>query len=433
MEKTPLSPAAQKSSLPVVVIIGGGFGGLTAALTLKDAPVRVVLVDRTNHHLFQPLLYQVATAGLSPADIAKPIRAILRDQENTGVAMSEVTSIDIKAKTLSGSEGTLHYDYLILATGARHSYFGHPEWESSAPGLKSLQDATELRRRILTAFEEAEKTEDEATRRMKMTFVVIGAGPTGVEMAGAISELARFTLRKDFRRIDPQQTHVLLVEAGPRVLPAYTPELSESARRQLEHLKVDVRLNTMVKTVSEEAVQLNDETLPAGTLIWAAGNAASPLVRQLECPVDRAGRALVEQTLGIPGHPEVQVIGDAMCIKDKKGSPVPGVAPAAMQSGKHAAENITRMVRGKPPQNFWYFDKGSLATIGRHAGVADLKGFQFSGTPAWLAWAFIHLYFLIGFRNRVFVFFQWAWAYLTYSRGARLISQPPRHSPPDAA
>ncbi len=399
---------------------------MSAALELRDAPARVLLLDRTNHHLFQPLLYQVATSQLSPADIAKPIRSILRHQENTAVAMSLVKEIDVAAREVVTTGRRIKYDHLIVAGGARHSYFGNDEWEKFAPGLKSLRDAVDIRRRVLTAFEQAEKYEDEARRRSAMTFVVVGAGPTGVEMAGAISELAHTSLKSDFRRIDPKQTRVLLVEAGPRVLPSFTEKLSESARRQLqEKLGVEVRLDTRVTGLGERLVELNGEPLAAHTIIWAAGNNASPLAAQLGCETDRAGRALIGQDLTVPGHPEVQALGDMVFIKDRKGKPVPGVAPAAMQMGRHAGRNILRQLAGKAPEPFWYVDKGSLATIGRHAGIADLRGLRFGGWAAWVAWALIHLFFLIGFRNRVLVFLQWAWAYVTYGRGARLVSDPP--------
>lgn len=406
--------------------MGGGFGGLSAALALHRAPVRVILLDRTNHHLFQPLLYQVATSQLSPADIAKPIRSILRDQENTTVAMSFVKEIHPGTREVVTTGRRIRYDYLIVAGGARHSYFGKDEWEKFAPGLKSLGDAIDIRRRVLTAFEQAEKYEDEARRRSAMTFVVVGAGPTGVEMAGAISELAHTSLKSDFRRIDPKQTRVLLVEAGPRVLPSFTEGLSQSALHQLQkRLNVEVLLNTRVTGLGERLVELNGEPLAAHTIIWAAGNNASPLAKHLGGEIDRAGRVVVNQDLTVNGRPEIQAVGDMAFIKDKKGNPVPGVAPAAMQMGRHAAKNILRQLEGQPPAPFWYVDKGSLATIGRHAGIADLRGLRFSGWLAWLAWALIHLFFLIGFRNRVFVFFAWAWAYVTYGRGARLITEPP--------
>ncbi len=421
-----LSPDSKKSSLPVVAIIGGGFGGLSAARSLKDAPVQIVLIDRTNHHLFQPLLYQVATAGLSPADIAKPIRSILRGQRNVTCVMAEITGIDVEKRELTSPAGNLVYDHLILATGARHSYFGHPEWEPLAPGLKSLGDATEIRRRVLTAFEEAEKIEDVDRRKAHMTFIVVGGGPTGVEMAGAIAELAHFTLDQDFRHIDPKHTRVILVEATPRILSTYTEELSAKAVEQLESLQVEVLLGDPVQNIEPGTVTLKSGPIACDTVIWAAGNEASGLAKKIPVETDKQGRAKVNQDLTIPGHPEVQAIGDIIAIKDKKGNPVPGVAPAAMQAGEHAGENIVRQLEGKKSNDFWYFDKGSLATIGRHRGIGDLGFAKVSGTIAWLAWAFIHLFFLIGFRNRILVFFQWAYAYVTYSRGARLITPKPR-------
>jgi len=414
--------------VPVVVVIGGGFGGLSAATALRHAPVRVIVLDRTNHHLFQPLLYQVATSQLSPADIAKPIRSILRDQKNAIVSMSFVKEILPDSREVVTTGRRIKYDHLIVAAGARHSYFGNPEWEPFAPGLKSIVDAVEIRRRVLTAFEQAEKYDDEVRRRSAMTFVIVGAGPTGVETAGAIAELAHNTLKADFRNIDPKLTRVVLVEAGPRVLPTYTEKLSESARRQLQKkLHVEVLLDTRVTGVGDRYVELNGERVSAHTVIWAAGNVATPLAKQLGAPIDRAGRVVVEQELTVPGHPEIQAIGDMVSIKDKHGQPVAGVAPAAMQMGRHAAKNVLRQLAGKAPEPFWYVDKGSLATIGRHAGIADLHGLRFGGWPAWAAWALIHLFFLVGFRNRTLVFLQWAWAYVFYTRGARIISEIPPH------
>lgn len=423
------------SAEPLVVIIGGGFAGLAAARGLADAPVRILLLDRTNHHLFQPLLYQVATSQLSPAEIAKPIRSILRDQTNVTVSMSLVHEINPATREVVTTGRRIAYDYLIVAGGARHSYFGNEEWEKFTPGLKSLDDALEVRRRVLTAFEQAEKYDDEARQKSALTFVVIGAGPTGVELAGAIAELAHNTLKAEFRSIDPQRAQVILVEAGPRVLPAYSDKLSASARRQLEHkLHVEVRLDTRVTGVGDRYVELDGVRLDAHTVIWAAGNAASPLASQLGAPVDRAGRILANQDLTVPGHPEIFAIGDMVAIQDRHDQPVPGVAPAAMQMGRHAAKNLRRQLAGKPPEPFWYVDKGSLATIGRHAGIADLKGLQFGGFFAWLAWALIHLFFLVGFRNRTLVFLQWAWAYVFYTRGARLISKLSVRTPePDLA
>jgi NADH:ubiquinone reductase (H+-translocating) len=424
--KRGVDPRNPDDKRPLVVIVGGGFGGLAAAKALADAPVRVLLLDRTNHHLFQPLLYQVATAQLSPADIAKPLRSILRDQKNAAVWMSSVKEIDIEAREVVTNARRIRYDFLILACGARHSYFGHAEWESHAPGLKSLADALEVRRRVITAFEQAEKYEDEEKRKSALTFVVVGAGPTGVETAGAIAELAHTTLKADFRNIDPpRQTRVILVEAGPRVLPSYTADLSESARKQLEKkMHVEVRLSTRVTGVGDRHVELDGERLAAHTVIWAAGNEASPLTRRLGADVDRMGRVVVNQDLTIPGYPEVQAIGDMVLVKDKTGRDVPGVAPAAMQMGRHAAKNVLCKIRGKDPKPFWYLDKGSLATIGRNAGIADVKGLRFGGWFAWVAWALIHLFFLVGFRNRTLVFLEWAWAYVFYTRAVRLITEP---------
>lgn len=409
---------------PVVIIIGGGFGGLSAAKALADAPVEVVLIDRSNHHLFQPLLYQVATAGLSPADIAQPIRAILRGQKNATVVLDEVVGIDPATREVVTPDLKLHYDYLIVAAGARHAYFGNDQWESLAPGLKTIEDATEIRRRVLLAFEVGEKSRTPAELAAALTFVVVGAGPTGVEMAGAISELARFTLRKDFRRINPAQSRVLLVEAGPRILPTFSEETSASARRQLEHLRVDVRLGKPVTAISDGDVTVGDEVIPTRTVVWAAGNKASPLAALLGAEVDRAGRVKVLPDLTIPGHPEIQAIGDMIAATFDGGKPVPGVSPAAMQAGRHAAQNILRQIEGNPPIAWEYFDKGSMATIGRNAAVAEVGPVKFGGFPAWAAWAFVHLFFLIGFRNRTAVFLQWAWAYFTYAKGARLIARP---------
>jgi NADH:quinone reductase (non-electrogenic) len=408
---------------PHVVIIGAGFGGLEAAKKLCCEAVQVTMVDRTNYHLFQPLLYQVATAALSPADIAAPVRAILSECKNMQVILAEVQSIDVNAKKVKAVDGELDYDYLIVATGARHSYFGHPEWERLAPGLKSLEDAVEIRRRILLAFEYAEKISDEAARKAAMTFVVIGGGPTGVEMAGAIAEIARYTLAKDFRHIDPSQARVILVESEPYVLAAFPEDLQISAMRQLVDLGVEVRTGIHATNLSEQGLQVGDEFIPCRVKIWAAGNNASFVGHSLGAPIDRVGRVVVNKDLAIPDHPEVQVIGDLANFSHQTGQPLPGVSPVAMQQGRHAARNILGMIDGRKPQRFWYFDKGSMATIGRNKAVADLKLIHLSGIPAWLAWLFVHIIFLVGFRNRLAVLFQWAWAYFSFNKGARLITR----------
>jgi NADH dehydrogenase len=408
---------------PHVVIIGGGFGGLHAARTLRKAPVDVTLVDRTNHHLFQPLLYQVATAVLAPTDITIPIRFVLRRQRNTTVLMADVKGIDADARTvyLDDERRPLRYDYLILAPGARHSYFGKDEWETDAPGLKTIADAYEMRRRFLTAFEMAEKATSVAERDAWMTFVVIGGGPTGVELAGMIPATAE-TFRTDFRNIDTCRTRVLLLEGGARVLAAFPEDLSVRARRDLEDLDVEVRTGQPVTQIEPGAVEVGGERIATHTVFWAAGNAASPLGRMLGAPVDRAGRVQVEPDLSVPGRPEVFVVGDAAAVVDR-GKPVPGVAQGAIQGGQRAAKNLIATLDGKPRQPFEYWNKGDLATIGRHRAVANFGGrLKFGGTLAWLLWVFIHILYLAGFRNRVSVLVQWAYAYFTYHRGARLIS-----------
>jgi NADH dehydrogenase len=412
---------AQKAS-PQVVIVGGGFGGLCAAKELAGKGVRVMLIDRTNHHLFQPLLYQVATAGLSPADIAQPIRHILKDARNIEVILGEVARIDVDARQARTSDNLSYaYDYLILAAGARHSYFGHDEWEGFAPGLKSLEDAVELRRRILSAFEEAEKSDSEEDRRAALTFTVVGAGPTGVEMAGAIAELARRTLSKDFRRIDSRAARILLLDGAPRILPTFPEDLSRSAVAQLESLGVEVRTRTVVKDVNNRGVTVNGELVASRTVVWAAGNTAAPIGKSLGAETDRAGRIIVNEDLSVPGYPEIFAIGDMTCFKDQTGQPLPGVSPAAMQMGRHASKNILSLVRDDKTMPFRYFDKGSMATIGRNKAIADLRFARFGGFLAWLSWLFVHLMFLIGLRNRLLVLFQWACSYLTFSRDARLI------------
>jgi NADH dehydrogenase len=403
---------------PHVVIIGGGFGGLYAARALRNADVRITLIDRHNYHLFQPLLYQVATAALNPSDIAAPIRAVLSRQKNTSVILGEASAIDTARKLVHLADGAMiAYDFVIVATGATHSYFAHPEWERNAPGLKTIDDALEIRRRVLLAFEAAERESDPRAQEALLTFVIVGAGPTGAELAGALSEIARQTMLRDFRRINPSSARVILVEGKDRVLPVYPPKLSEKARQQLEHLGVEVITNAVVTSLSDTEVCIGDRTIPTRTVLWAAGVEASPLARSLGVPLDRAGRVLVNDDLTIPGHDDVFVIGDLAAVKYKDGL-VPGVAPAAIQEGIHAARSITNKTR----EPFRYRDKGSLATIGRAAAVADFGFLKLSGFIAWFAWLAIHIFFLIGFRNRFLVITQWAWAYVTYQRGARLIT-----------
>jgi NADH dehydrogenase len=411
------------SSAPHVVIIGGGFGGMAAARALKRAPVRLTMVDRRNHHLFQPLLYQVATAALNPADIASPIRRILRRQRNASVILGEASSIDTQQKIVQLLDGEVAYDFLIVASGATHSYFGHDEWLEPAPGLKTLEDAVEIRRRVLVAYEAAEREVDAAEVANWMTFVVIGGGPTGVEMAGALAEISRRVLERDFRKIDPGKARIILIEAGPKVLPAMSPESSVSARRQLERLGVEVITDSPVTAVDDRGVVHGGTRLDSRTVIWAAGVAASPLGKTLGADVklDRAGRVIVNQDLSVPDADGVFVIGDLASIKSD-GKPVPGLSPAAMQEGRHAAKNIVRLIRGEPTLPFHYRDKGTLATIGKAAAVADIAGLHLSGLVAWLMWLFVHLLFLIGFRNRFIVIVEWAWTYVRNDRGARLIT-----------
>ncbi len=410
---------------PHVVIVGGGFGGLYAAKALRGAPVSVSVVDRRNHHLFQPLLYQVATAALNPADIAAPIRSILRGQENVRVLLGDAVAVDAAARKVVLADGEVGYDFLILATGATHSYFGRDEWAPQAPGLKSIEDALDIRRRVFLAYEAAERESDAERRREWMSFVIIGAGATGVEMAGALAEISRHALASEFDQIDPSRARIVLVEGQPRVLPPFPEELSAKAQRQLERLGVEVRTNARVTSVDERGVQIGDERIPARTLVWAAGVAASPLARSLGVPLDRAGRVLVRPELTPPGLDDVYVIGDLAAV-EQDGRLVPGVCPAAIQAGRHAAANVRRRLRGEPNAPFRYLDKGSFATIGRGAAVGEMPGgLRFSGLPAWLAWMGIHIFFLIGFRNRVLVMFQWAYSYLTFRRGARLITGGP--------
>ncbi|MBA3558046.1 MAG: NAD(P)/FAD-dependent oxidoreductase [Gemmatimonadaceae bacterium] len=411
--------------LPRVVILGGGFGGLTAARTLKSVPVEVTLIDRTNHHLFQPLLYQVATAMLAPTDITAPIRWILRNQRNARVLMAEALSVDVARRVVLLDEGAeISYDFLIVATGSRHAYFGHDEWEADAPGLKSITDALDMRRRFLLAFEEAEKCEDDALRSAWQTFVVVGGGPTGVELAGMLPEIARGALKNDFRRIDTRQTRVILLEGGPGILVAFPPELSLRAARDLAELGVEVRTNALVTRIDQDAVYVGGDRIPARTVFWAAGNISSPLGNWLDAPLDRAGRVQVEPDLSVPNHPEVFVVGDmAAVVQD--GQLVPGVAPAANQEGRTAAKNIARTLAGKPRRNFHYFNKGNLATIGRSRAIAEFGRVHIAGRLAWLMWLGVHIMYLVGFRNRLSVLLQWGYAYVTYQRGARLIAEAP--------
>jgi len=409
-------------NLPRVVVIGAGFGGLLAAQTLSHYPVRITLIDRKNHHTFQPLLYQVATAGISPGEIAAPIRWILRHRRNVEVLLGEVRDFDLEQRVVKLPDLDVPYDYLIVATGASHAYFGHEEWAPLAPGLKTVEDALEIRRRVLLAFELAERDAARGDQHAPLNFVVVGGGPTGVELAGTLAEIARRVLADEFRSIDPKQAKILLLEGGPRLLPVYPEDLSRSAENQLTHLGVEVHTSALVTKIEPSAVYVGETRLPAAVILWAAGVAASPLGKKLGVPLDRAGRVLVNPDLSIPGHREVFAIGDLAFLKDTQGKIVPGVAPAAMQEGKAVAHNIARDLRGEPRQDFRYLDKGNLATIGRAAGVAEFGRLHISGYFAWLAWLFIHIFFLIGFRNRIIVLIQWAWSYLTYERGARLIT-----------
>ncbi len=404
--------------------MGAGFAGLTAAQRIARLPVQVTVVDRKNHHTFQPLLYQVATAGLSPGEIAAPIRWILRARPNVEVLLEEVVDFKLENKQIITRQQVLDYDFLIIAAGATHAYFGHEEWEPLAPGLKTIEDALEIRRRVLLAFELAERqaAKNDGQGESSLQFVVIGGGPTGVELAGTLAEIARHALNHEFRKIDPKQARILLIEGGPRVLAAYSEELSRKAEDQLKRLGVEVRTSHVVTRIEPGAVWVGDERIPAPVVLWAAGVAASPLGQKLGVPVDRAGRVLVQPDLSIPGHREVFVIGDLAALQDENGKMLPGVAPVAIQQGNWVAETIARDLEHQPRRDFHYHDKGSLATIGRAAAVAQFPKFQLSGYFAWLAWLFVHIFFLIGFRNRLLVMIQWAWSYLTYERGARLIT-----------
>ena len=409
---------------PRVLIIGGGFAGLTAARGLRTADVDVTLVDRTNHHLFQPLLYQVATAVLAPSDITSPIRWLLRKNRNTTVLLAEVDSIDVANGVVHADLGalTLPYDYLIIASGARHAYFGHDEWEPFAPGLKSLEDALKVRHRFLIAFEEAEKAPPEE-RESWLRFVVVGGGPTGVELAGILPDIAHHSMLDDFRHFDPRDTKILLLEGGPRLLTAFEPDLAARALRDLEGLGVEVHLNAVVTRIEKDAVYVGDQRIPTRTVLWAAGNQASPLARTLDAPLDRAGRVLVNPDLSVPGHPNIFVAGDLAAVKKEDGELVPGVAPAANQMGKLAARNIKRLLAELPTLTFKYRDKGNLATIGRYRAIAEIGKVKLRGQFAWWFWLFVHLMYLATFRNRVIVFIEWAYSYLTYQRGSRLLTE----------
>ena len=413
---------------PRIVIVGAGFGGLSAAHGLAGAEADVTVIDRRNYHLFQPLLYQVATAGLSPAQIASPIRAILSRARNESVILGRVSDVDKQRRVVRVDERDIPYDYLVIATGARHFYFGHDDWERVAPSLKRIDDATFIRRRILTAFELAEQAADAETRRRYLTFVVIGAGPTGVEMAGAIAELAHVALRHDFRTINPTDARVVLVEAGPRVLPAFPEALSQAALHSLERLHVEVQLGRPVSRCDEQGVVIGDQRLEAGTLIWAAGVMASSAARWLGVEPDRVGRVKVSPDLSLPDHPEIFVIGDTACVMDGKGQALPGLAPVAKQQGAYVARLLrAKLAAAAPPSAFRYRDYGTLATIGRRAAVADFGWIRLHGTVAWLLWGLVHISFLIGFRNRLIVMLDWLWSYVTFQSGARLITgtEPP--------
>ena len=411
-----------------VVIVGAGFAGLNAAKGLggkKD--VEVVMIDRTNHHLFQPLLYQVAMAGLSPAEIAYPIRSLLAHYGNIEVLLGNVAGVDLDKKEVETDFGPVSYDYLILACGAKHSYFGHDEWEENAPGLKTLAQATEIRRRVLTAYELAEREPNQEKRRQLLTFVIVGGGPTGVELAGALGEISRHTLEKDFQRIDPTTTRVILIEGADRVLPGFAPELSKRARRDLENLGVTVWLEKMVTGITSRGVHVGEEFVNAATVLWAAGVKPSSLNPTLGVPLDKQGRVIVEGDLSLKAAREVFVLGDQAHVRSDHGA-LPGLAPVAMQEGVHAARMILREIKGEARQAFTYRDKGQMATIGRKKAVAQLRQWRITGFMAWLMWLVVHVYYLIGFKNRFFVLYQWAWSYVSYQKGARLIVNKDWHS-----
>ena len=410
------------SRRPRVVILGAGFGGLTAARRFRNTAAEITVIDRRNYHLFQPLLYQVATAGLSPGDIAYPVRAVLRKQSNTRVLLAEATAVDVTTRHVVLKDGAVPYDYLIVSTGAGHSYFGHPEWEAYAPGLKTVEDAVEIRGRILVAFEEAEREIDEARRRALLTFVIVGGGPTGVELAGAIAEIARMVMVEDFRAIDPREARIILIEAGPRLLASMPQRLSMKAEEALRRRGVEVLTNSLVTHVNEGNVTIAHRVVPAGTILWAAGVSPSPLGRSLGVPLNREGRVPVLPDLSIPGHPDIFVIGDLAACLDHEGRVLPGLAAVAVQQGRHAANNVLRLMRGSTSAPFHYADRGTLATIGRAAAVADFGRIQLWGLIAWILWIFVHVALLIGFRNRMVVLFDWAWAYVAGQRSARLIT-----------
>jgi NADH:ubiquinone reductase (H+-translocating) len=414
------SPSARHPP-PHVVIIGGGFGGLSAARRLARQPLRVTLVDRRNHHLFQPLLYQVATAALAAPQIAAPLRSVLRAARNVSVLLAEVREVHLAARRVQLDRGHLDYDGLILATGATHSYFANEEWESLAPGLKTLEDAFEIRRRVLLAYEMAEWTADEAERRALLTFVVIGGGPTGVELAGALAEIARYTLASDFRAIDPPQSRIVLLEADDRLLQTFPRALSHRAEEALRRLGVEVHTGARVTHISTDGVWVGTEPIQARTVLWAAGVSASGLARSLGVELDRAGRVPVAPDLSVPGHPDVFVIGDLCALKDQHGRALPGLAPVAMQQGRTAADNVKQRLLGGETRPFRYRDHGMMATIGRGKAVATVGGLSMSGSAAWLAWLLVHIVYLIGFKNRVIVLIEWAWAYISFKRGARVV------------
>lgn len=415
--------STEVSQQPHVVILGGGFGGIEAAKTLKKANVRVTLIDRRNHHLFQPLLYQVAMAGLNPSDIAYPIRSIFRKQKNAEVLLAEVSAVDLQRRVVTHTEGDLSYDYLIMATGAQTGYFGKTEWQKHTVGLKDIDDALEIRRRVLVAFEVAERERNPEIQKQLLTFVVIGGGATGVELAGSLAELARHALSSsDFRRITPKSAQVILLEGAPRILGGFTEDLSSKAVDQLKHLGVEVRTGTMVKNIDEQGVHLDGSVIRSSTVIWCAGVTATPLTKTLGVKCDRGGRVEVQEDLSVPGHPEAFVIGDACVFLHQDGKPLPGLAPVAMQQGRAASNYIKDTLAGQARKKFVYKHRGSMATIGRNRAIADFNGWKMSGYPAWLAFVLAHLFFIVGFRNQLVVLLEWTWSYLTYQRGARLIT-----------